>query len=359
MKGVSAVKLGEGLGVRAVRAWLPPTVETAGSALAAGRLSVQDLAEGGVHALPVALDLAPPQMAVRAAREVLAVSDTDASRLGLGVHAWIHHQGHDFWSPAHYILRELGAGDCEAVGIQTMCNGGTTGLGIAAARLLADPEIELSLVTTADRFDPMSFDRWAADYGVYYGDGATATLLGRRDDMLDELTLLALATATVPMAEQLHRGRDPFSPAPRWHSDRIDVKRTKKAFLEEFGVDGFRHAAHAAINTVVSVALDDAGINRADARIRYVAVPRVGAKVRQETYVPAVRAVTGAEILDLGTDTGHLGAGDTAANLAVLVEDKLLEPGQIALVVSAGAGFSFSCALVSCPDPMGVAVDTP
>jgi 3-oxoacyl-[acyl-carrier-protein] synthase-3 len=346
------VKLGDGLGVRAVRAWLPPSTETAVAALAQGRLAEPELSEGGVTTLPVATDISPPQMAVRAAREVLAASDTDPSRLGLGVHAWIHHQGHDFWSPTHYILSELDADGCEAVGVQTMCNGGATGIGVAAARLLADPDTELALVTTADRFDAASFDRWAADYGVYYGDGATATLLGRRADAVDELTLSALATVSVSAAERLHRGRDPFSPAPRAHSDRIDVKRTKKAYLDEFGVDGFRRAAHAALRTVISTALDEAGLSRDDPRVRYVAVPRVGAKVRRETYLPAVRALRTAEVLDLGTTTGHLGAGDTAANFATLVTEKLLEPGEFALVLSAGAGFSFSAAVVSRPDPM-------
>lgn len=347
------MRLGEGLGIRAVRAWLPATVETADEAVAQGRLSEQELSEVGVTTLPVAVDLAAPEMAVRAAEQVLKDSGADASRLSLGVHAWIHHQGHDFWSPAHYILRELGAGACEAVGVQTMCNGGATGLDIGAARLLADPDADLVLVTTADRFDSASFDRWAADYGVYYGDGATATLLARRDDAADDLTLLALTTATVSSAERLHRGRDAFSPSPRWHSSRIDVKRTKKAFLDEFGVNGFYGEVHAALRTIVLTALEQAGLSPDNPRIRYVTLPRVGAKTRRETYLPAVQRLTGAEVLDLGVATGHLGAGDLAANCAALVAEKLVEPGQIALVISAGAGFSFSCAVVARPDATG------
>ncbi|MBF6332241.1 hypothetical protein [Nocardia transvalensis] len=52
-------------------------------------------------------------------------------------------------------------------------------------------------------------------------------------------------------------------------------------------------------------------------------------------------------MLDLGELTGHLGAGDLAANCAELTN--ILEPGDIALSFSSGGGFGFSCAVVQRP----------
>lgn len=341
------MKLGTGLGIRAVTTWLPTTVETAGDAVTQGRVAEDDLAGAGISALPVSQELAAPEMAVLAAAQALQHSAIDPADLDLGIHAWIHHQGHDFWSPAHYILRQLGAATAEGVGIQAMCNGGGAALAGGAARLLADPGSELVLVTTADRFHEDSFDRWSGDFGVFYGDGATALLLGRRDDSRDELTLLALSTETIASAEALHRGQDPFSPAPRTHSPKISVRRTKSAYLKQFGVQDFQRDAHAALRRAVATTLADADLSPRDARIKYLTFPRVGMKIRRETYHRALDGYTTARIVDLGEKTGHLGAGDLVANCVDLTSR--LDSGDIGISIGAGGGFGFTCALVQRP----------
>ncbi|MEU3840459.1 3-oxoacyl-ACP synthase [Streptomyces sp. NPDC028635] len=343
------MRLGNGLGIRAVTTWLPQTVETAQDALTRGRISDEDLRNTGVTEVPVAHTVSAPDMAVAAARDALAAAGWDGAALGFTTHAWIHHQGHDFWSPAHYVAHRVGAVRGVPLGIQVMCNGGGTALEAAASRLLADPATGTALVTTGDRFPDEGFDRWAGDYGVFYGDGATALLLHERDDSADEFTLLGLSSAAVSAAEGLHRGRDEFTPAGRWISDRIDVRRTKKAYITDVGLDGFYSGVSTALRTVVTTALDEAGIEVDDPRIRLLALPRVGVKVRRETYHPAVEGLTKAQIVELGGRTGHLGAGDMAANLTAIREQELLAPGEVALAISAGGGFGFTCAVVARP----------
>ncbi|MCT9004137.1 3-oxoacyl-ACP synthase [Streptomyces rhizosphaerihabitans] len=343
------MRLGNGLGIRAVRTCLPKTVETALDAVARGRIAEDDLTNTGVTEVPVSGTVSAPDMAVEAARGALEAAGWDGADLGFTTHAWIHHQGHDFWSPAHYVAHRVGAVRGVPLGIQVMCNGGGTALEAAAARLLADSTTGTALVTTGDRFPDEGFDRWAGDYGVFYGDGATAILLHERDDSLDEFTLLGLSSAAVSAAEGLHRGRDEFTPASRWNSDRIDVKRTKKAFINDVGLDGFYSGVHAALRGIVTTALEEAGIDAGDPRIRVLALPRVGIKVRRETYHPAVEGLTKARIVELGNRTGHLGAGDMAANLTDIRERELLAPGEIAVTISAGGGFGFTCAVVARP----------
>lgn len=341
--------LADGLGIRAVRSWLPPDVAVAADAIARGRITPQDLVDTGVTEVPVSRAVAAPDMAVNAAMEALDAAEWAGSDLDFTVHAWIYHQGHDFWSPAHYVAHRLGAVAAAPFGINAMCNGGALALEAAAARLLADPAARRALVTTADRFGDEGFDRWTGDYGVFYGDGATAIALHRRDDDADELTLLGLDSQAVSHAEGLHRGRDEFTPAPRWLSDRVDVKRTKKAYIEDVGLTGFYDGAHAALRKVITNSLAKSGVDGDDPRVRLIALPRVGLKVRRDTYHPAVEGLTKAEIVDLGGRTGHVGAGDLGANLTDIVAENLLAPGEIGLVVSAGGGFSFSCAVVQRP----------
>ncbi|MFI0816208.1 3-oxoacyl-ACP synthase [Streptomyces sp. NPDC021098] len=343
------MKLDGPLYLSAASTWLPATVETPDDAVRAGRLAPEDVAATGYRRLPVSRAEAPPEMAVRAARRALEAAGDDPRDVGLLVHAWTYHQGHDFWSPAHYIAHGAGALDALPVGVQQMCNGGACALELAAARLRADPTTGTALVTTADRFCEPGFDRWRGDYGLWYGDGATAAVL--RADAPGPgpgLELLSLVTAAAPAMETMHRGRDAFSPAPREHSRVVDIRRTKKAFLEDNGKEHFAKVVQQRVPSVLRAALYDAGVSPDDPALRAVLLPRLGHAALSAAYTPAVALVTSAPARDVGHDTGHLGAGDILANLALLAGPGRwrLSPGEVAVVLSAGGGFTWSCAVV-------------
>ncbi|PYC72363.1 3-oxoacyl-ACP synthase [Streptomyces tateyamensis] len=344
------MKLTGRLGLRTAQAWFPENFVTGEQAVALGLLSPDELAKLGTRQLP-ASESAAPELALRAARAALAAGGLTGSELDLVVHAWIYHQGHDFWSPAHYLAHQLGATTALPFGIQQMCNGGPVALQTAAAHLLADPQLRTALVTTADRFADPGFDRWRSDYGVSYGDAGTALLLHREPDQHDALHLLSLTTVADPTLETVHRGEDEFSPAPRWHSPGIDVRRTKKAFLAAEGPERLFASTRASVAAALDQALTDAELTPDDPRLTRVLLPRLGRQALEAAYRPALAALTGATVHDLGPDTGHLGAGDTAANLAALVGDRLLAPGEIAVSISGGGGFSWSAVIVQAPQP--------
>lgn len=327
---------------------LPATTESTMDAVDTGRLTAEDARNSGYRALPVSTDLAPPQLAVRAARTALERAGVAAAELDLVAHAWTHHQGHDFWSPAHYVAAQLGADTAQPVGIHQMCNGGAAALETAVSRLVADPGVRRALVTTADCFAAPGFDRWRGDYGVLYGDGATAALLDvAAAPRPGGLELLSVSTVAAPELERMHRGDDPFSPVPRMHGPAIDVRRTKKAFLATTGKESFAKTVAGRVGEVLGNGLAEAGID-AD-QPRFVLVPRLGAVALDDVYRPAVNAVLPAPLVDLGSETGHLGAGDLIANLAATVDRDMLGPGEVGIALSAGAGFTWSCVVVRRP----------
>lgn len=328
---------------------LSDTAESTVAAVAAGRLTEQDARGSGYEALPVSADLAPPELAVRAATAALLRANVPAAELDVVAHAWIHHQGHDFWSPAHYVAARLGADAAQPLGINQMCNGGAAALETVASRLLADPGRQRALVTTADCFLEPGFDRWRGDYGVLYGDGATAAVVEVSTAPVTGrgLELLAVSTVAAPELEWMHRGDDPFSPAARMTSMTVDVRRTKKAYLTATGKEAFAKTVAARVGDVLAGGLADAGVTAREPRL--VLVPRLGATALDEVYRPAVAAVLPAPVVDLGHRTGHLGAGDVIANLADLVGQELLRPGEVGVVLSAGAGFTWSCVVVRRP----------
>jgi 3-oxoacyl-[acyl-carrier-protein] synthase-3 len=335
------------VGLSGLSTWIPSERQSAREAVALGLIEEDTAQELGYTELPIA-QLSAPEMAVLAARSALSRADSDNSiGTGLVLHAWMHYQGHDLWSPAHYIADQLGMGDAVPVGIQQVCNGGATAIEMAVARLTAEPAVGRALVTTADRFAEPGFDRWRSDYGIAYGDGATALLIHPPgDDAPADLTLYAVATVAAPQLERMHRGRDPFSTAPRSISSRVDMRRTKKAFLETEGMAAFTQARGDSLRRVLQTCLADARLDGDDPRLRYVVLPRLGRKMIELAYLPVITELTRAVTLPTGQVTGHLGAGDAPAGLAELHHDKLLEPGEYALVISAGAGFTWSCLLV-------------
>lgn len=345
------MRLPRPLGISGPELWLPDRRQSAREAVELGLTDAETADELGHTQLPVA-DLAPPEMALEAGRRALAAAGTHPRDIGLLLHAWIHYQGHDLWSPTHFIADRLGADHAVPIGVQQVCNGGAAAVELAAARLFVEPALGRALVTTADAFVEPGFDRWGGDYGIAYGDGATALVLhhleGTKGGRPADLVLHSLSTVAAPRLERMHRGDDPFSPAARSLGPRVDIRRTKKAFLQAGGMETFTEASSRALRSAVESCLDGAGMTTTgDLPLRYAVAPRLGRKTVDLAYAPLLSKLTGAELLRPGTDTGHLGAGDAAASLAELHARRLLGPGEYALVVSAGAGFTWSCLLVS------------
>ncbi|MHA6761708.1 beta-ketoacyl-[acyl-carrier-protein] synthase family protein [Streptacidiphilus sp. PAMC 29251] len=293
---------------------------------------------------------APPDMAVAAAAAVLDRAGCDPAELSLLLHASVHYQGHDAWSAPHYIAHRLGADRAVPIGLLQQCNGGAIGIETALLRLLGDPAAGPALVTTADRFLMPSWHRWKSDYGMAAGDAATAVLV-RRETSGAQLLLHAVATTVAADLEVMHRGDDGLNENPLSHSPMVDVRRTKRHFVRTSGAERFTAAAAEQITAAVAGCLAEAGLTGDDSRLRFAVLPRLGARAMRDAYVPPLVAATGAELLDLGRETGHVGAGDLNASLADLADQELLAPGEFALVLNGGGGFTFTAMVVSGPDP--------
>jgi 3-oxoacyl-[acyl-carrier-protein] synthase-3 len=312
-------------------------------AIAAGRLDIETADRLGYAEVTESREHAAPEMAVLAATKGLADAGWSGDQLDLVAHAWTYYQGHDFWAPASYVAGQLGAIDALAVGVQQMCNGGAAALEIAVSRMIADPAVNRCAITTADRFAAPAFDRWCGDYDLAYGDGGTALLLDRESG---PYRLLSIASVGRADFELMHRGTGPFADAA---GRPIDVRAAKRSFVASGAEEVFAVALRESVVRVVRRALADAGLAATDDRVRYLTLPRLGTGTLAEFFAPAVEdlGMPQLEALDLGRNTGHLGAGDSAANLAELHAGNRLGTGEVALLLSLGGGFSWSCIVVA------------
>lgn len=333
------------VGIAAAVLWLPSGRDVAADAVAAERVE-PDMAERlGYRELSVSDDRAAPEMAVLAAQKALADAGWPADDLKLVAHAWLYFQGHDFWSPPHYVAHHIGARGAVPVGVQQTSNGCAAAIELAVSRMAADPAVDRCAVTTGDRFAGPGFDRWRSDFDVAYGDGGTALLLDRADG---PYRLLSVASVSAPEYEVMYRGDDPFSAAPRLHAGMVDARRPKAVFRGSGQLPRFAVTLRRSVQQVIRQALADANLTPDDPRVRYLALPRIGSFVLRDFFAPPLDelGLRHTERLDLGRATGHLGAGDPVANLADLHAGDVMAPGEVALLLSMGNGHTWSCLAV-------------
>lgn len=342
------MKFGNDVRIKTVTSWFPPDRETMADAVAAGRLAASEADRLGNSELVVSARWSAPEMAAAAGREAISRAGWRPSDVGLVLHTWIYHQGHDMWSPPHFVANAVGAPHAMPLGVQQGCNAGALALQLAALQLAAEPELGAALVTTGDRFAAPGFDRWNSDYDVAFGDAGTAALLHLDATGPDDYALVSLATATDAEFELMLRHGNDFSPAPMMHNTFVDARRTKKSYVREYGSKKFETVARRMLRKVIVDALGDAGLSADDPRIKYVALPRLGASLL-DSCIPVLDDVIKAEALRFGTATGHLGCGDFLANLADLRDRMVLQPGDYALVINSGAAWTWACAVVQVP----------
>lgn len=59
-------------------------------------------------------------------------------------------------------------------------------------------------------------------------------------------------------------------------------------------------------------------------------------------YMPPLRRILGAQVTQLGDETGHLGAGDFLANICDL-SSGALDANEVGVIIGGGGGFTLSC----------------
>jgi 3-oxoacyl-[acyl-carrier-protein] synthase-3 len=288
-------------------------------------------------------------MAVSAGRQAIAGAAIDPAVIDLVIHAWLYHQGHELWSSAHFVAAGVGAVNATAFGVQQACNGGVLGVQLGATQLLADPDMQYALVTTGDNFSMPGFNRWSTDYDVAYGDGGTALLLGRGDGQADKLRIRSLGFSSMPELERIYRGADEFSSYPLGHGMPVNKRRSKNAFYTAVDIEQFGLTVRSKLAEALQRALDDADLTVNDPRVRLAVLPRVGGKVLDGTFRPALEGMPNVEAVYLGAETGHLGAGDFLANISDVIRLNLLGPGELGLVLSSGGSVSWACAVIERP----------
>ncbi len=323
--------------VNGLGAYLPARRPVA-QAVALNEYDEQDCAKDGYESICIsgkpALD-----MAAAAAESAIKASNLSRESISGILYAHIHRQGPQLWSAASYLQRVLQIEGAYAVRLEQGCNGGMAALELAVRLVEADPTTA-ALAATGDRFELPSFDRWRADYGIVYGDAGTAAVVSH---MPGVARIVAIGSVTQPNLEEMHRGIDGdigvVAVGP------IDLRHRKKQFLAACGGrDYVNKLSRAAMEPLVDRVMEKAGVTMAD--LAGVTLPNLGQGIVKPLYLDMLGIDFDSTFWRFGRRTGHLGAGDMLAGLKQIIATQVVSPGDRVMLLGAGAGYSFSCAIV-------------
>jgi len=334
--------------IRGTGVWLPERLPVQ-DAVASGECDPKLVARTDAVSVCVSAGESAAEMAVRAARSALSRAGSAPEDVELILHADTYHQGQDLWPVASYIQRETVRNQCLAIELRQMSNGGLAAMDLAVAYLQrgghrgghrAD-----ALLTAADRFCPPGINRWSTDPGTPYADGASALVLSRRGGFA---RLLSVAITADSELEEMHRGDEPFGPAPLSTRAPVDFHEAKRTFTGRYGLSFAISRTTAGQRAVVKQALADAELELDEAR--WVLLPHFGRRRLESIYLQQYGIPVERTTWPWSRTVGHLGAGDQFASLDHVVSSGLARPGDRCVLVSVGAGYSWGAAVVEITD---------
>ncbi|BCJ50272.1 hypothetical protein Asp14428_17470 [Actinoplanes sp. NBRC 14428] len=330
--------------------WMPAGYP-ASEAVAAGLYDATVHAESGLREVRVAGPESPPEMAVRAARVALGRSAGGAPAIGTVLHGATFFQGPEMWSPAAYVMRELGIEGAGGTELRNGCNSMLTGLQLAAALLPHQPaERPDILLTTADNFNSPLFNRWdSGPMGVIAADAASAVVVGAAGGFA---RVDAVVSRVYPEYEGMARGDEPLFPPTGSAGRRIDTVGRAQQFTENAkragGVNLADGLAKACSDTALA-AVEEAGIKPGD--LRWVLVPNGDEATTRNTMMDPLGLDVSRSMWEFGRGVGHASSSDQFIALDHLLHTGQLDAGDHVLLFGGAPGWSAVAVILTVTDP--------
>lgn len=322
--------------------YLPSTLETAVDAVTAGRLTPKDLEKSRqVSAAVGQPNESAPAMAVHAGRIALEEfnrnSPPEASP-ELIVHAVALHTGLEAWNGGAYIGNELDFPETLAIEIRNTCAGSIVGIDLLATRLGTKG---YGLLTASDVWRLPTFDRWATDSGLAYGDAGAAIVLSRS---AGPFQVLSTALTQNSRFERMHRG-NALLDLPEYREPLPFSMRARSGdYARTYGLESFWKANAEGLQRSVDQALDDAGIDHA--AVRAWSIPHFGETLLRRQCLEPLGLEPKQTTSRFGSQIGHTGAADPLLGLQYLRRESAITPGDHIALIGIGAGFTWGCAVL-------------
>ncbi|SNT01195.1 3-oxoacyl-[acyl-carrier-protein] synthase-3 [Anaerovirgula multivorans] len=335
------------IGIAGLGIYLPEDIAYVKEIQKQENLTDERIQDMGIVKLHMASDkVEPSDMAIEAAKEAMADAGVEADEIDALVYYTVF-PDYLKWADYARIQHEIGAKNAYSFKVDQACCSSIIGLDYALARLKTDPDMNTVLVVCADKYEKPLVNRWKAANANFYGDGASAAIIRRgvtsnrilgvnniTDGSFNHLWYIPVGgTKEPPTSENVRAGRfvlDCIKTASEYLSTEENRKKLYNTLIQnnrKVMVDLLeRHEF--TLQNVDKLIMYNLGKSVMDKIIEVVEIP-----IENTSYY-------------LSKHVGHIGAADIFYNLKMMLDDGKIVKGDLVAIFSAGAGFSWSSALI-------------
>ncbi len=330
------------VGIHSIGYYIPSQILTSDSIAKSAQIELSVITEkiGMKQKHVAAPNEHPSDMGLKAARSALEQASISPEQIDIIAYCGAGHYDYRFWSPAAKIQTQLEADNAFAFEVKNFCNSGNLGINICRHLLLGNPEASYALVICSDTLSRLidHSDR-SAPALLMFADGAAAALLKKNEssNVIHKYCAITDGSLADDVRIDLGGTKKPFTDTSNLQEQYVKVQDNEKLgmILGEIYLKNYLQ--------VINQSLSQSGYGIAD--IDFLFTNQVKKSLFKEilwnldlseenTYISL-------------TQYGHMGAVDTFFCLGKVIENRRLKEGDIVVLASSAAGFSWAALTIS------------
>lgn len=322
------------VGIKSIGYYLPDGVMTSHEMAQLSGIPVSVFIEKiGIEQKPVAGDDEhPSEMGVKASLDAIEKAGIAPSDIDLIAYCGAGDYDYRFWSPAAKIQNEIGADKAFAFEIRNFCNSGNLGIHVCRNMLLADADYRYALVVCSDKLSHLLNFTDPDSVSVFMmADGAAAAVLEKNETSNRVLAYHGITDGSLADSLKIRAGgtRTIYNSDMCNHFLSIDPEELERTLSELY----LKH-----YQSVVKASVDKSGFTLDD--VSMLLTNQVKKSLAQQ--ILSSLGFTEDQTQVTLPNMGHLGPMDTLLGLAKSLEQGRIRSGDIVVLASSAAGFSWA-----------------
>lgn len=333
--GVDSQVIMQSVSIKSIGYYLPGEVMTSHNmAELSGIPASVFIEEIGILQKPVAsADEHPSAMGTKAAVDAIEKAGITPAAIDLIAYCGAGDYDYRFWSPAAKIQDEIGARGAFAFEVRNFCNSGNLGIHICRNMLLADSSYRYALVVCSDKLSHLlNYANPDCLSTFVMADGAAAVVLEKGGSTNRILAYHGMTDGSLADFLKIPAGgtRVPDDANRSHHLLNVDNPQELNRIFSELYLKNYQQ--------VVRASLEKSGYRLDDVRLLLTN------QVKKSLARQILEALGLKEEQTLVTlpELGHLGPMDTLLGLARSLEAGKISSGDIVVLASSAAGFSWA-----------------
>lgn len=325
----------QSVGIKSIGYYLPDGVMTSQDMAQLSGIPASVFVEKiGIVQKPVAGDDEHPgEMGTKAALDAIEKAGIPPSAIDLIAYCGAGDYDYRFWSPAAKIQDEIGASGAFAFEVRNFCNGGNLGIHICRNMLLADSSYRYALVICSDKLSHLlNYSDPACLSTFIMADGAAAVVLEKGEKTNRILAYHGVTDGSLADFLKIPGGGTRALDNAAGCNNLLTVENPQELdrIFAELYLKNYQ--------LVVRASLEKSGYGLDD--VHLLLTNQVKKSLAQQILAGLGLREDQTQITL--PEMGHLGPMDTLLGLAKSLEQGKIAPGNIVVLASSAAGFSWA-----------------